>query len=63
VLRAAVDRVRGAARSAAVAFGGWVPTRSAAVDLGLSDADYLVVGSDLQMLAAALRAAAGKENQ
>ena len=63
VLRAAVDRVREAARSAAVAFGGWVPARGAAADLGLSDADYLVVGSDLQMLAAALRAAAGEENQ
>jgi 4-hydroxy-2-oxoheptanedioate aldolase len=63
VLRAAVDRVRGAARSAAVAFGGWVPARGAAADLGLSDADYLVVGSDLQMLATALRAAAGEEHQ
>lgn len=63
VLRAAVDRVREAARSAAVAFGGWVPTRDAAAHLGLGDADYLVVGSDLQLLAAALRAAAGEENQ
>lgn len=63
VLRAAVDRVREAARSAAVAFGGWVPARAAAADLGLGDADYLVVGSDLQMLAAALRAAVGEENQ
>ncbi|MFD3838593.1 aldolase/citrate lyase family protein [Streptomyces sp. NPDC058642] len=63
VLRAAVDRVREAARSAAVAFGGWTPTRGAAADLGLSDADYLVVGSDLQMLATALRTAAGEENQ
>ncbi|MFF9803303.1 hypothetical protein ACF1G3_38720, partial [Streptomyces rochei] len=63
VLRAAVDRVREAARSAAVAFGGWVPSRGAAADLGLSDADYLVVGSDLQMLATALRTAAGEENQ
>ncbi|MEV0637955.1 aldolase/citrate lyase family protein [Streptomyces sp. NPDC050619] len=63
VLRAAVDRVREAARSAVVAFGGWVPVRGAAADLGLSDADYLVVGSDLQMLATALRTAAGEENQ
>ncbi|MEU9326844.1 aldolase/citrate lyase family protein [Streptomyces canus] len=63
VLRAAVGRVREAARSAAVAFGGWVPARGAAADLGLSDADYLVVGSDLQMLATALRAAAGEEHQ
>ncbi|MDT0483434.1 HpcH/HpaI aldolase family protein [Streptomyces doebereineriae] len=63
VLRAAVGRVREAARSAAVAFGGWVPVRGGAADLGLSDADYLVVGSDLQMLATALRAAAGEEHQ
>jgi 4-hydroxy-2-oxoheptanedioate aldolase len=63
VLRAAVDRVREAARSTGVAFGGWAPARGAAADLGLSDADYLVVGSDLQMLAAALRVAAGEENQ
>ncbi len=38
VLRAAVDRVREAARSAAVAFGGWTPTRDAAAHLGLGDA-------------------------
>jgi 4-hydroxy-2-oxoheptanedioate aldolase len=63
VLRAAVDRVRDAARSAGVAFGGWAPARGAAADLGLGDADYLVVGSDLQMLAAGLRAAAGEEKQ
>lgn len=63
VLRAAVDRVSDVARCAAVAFGGWVPARGAAADLGLSDADYLVVGSDLQILAAGLRAAAGEENQ
>ncbi|WP_329012816.1 HpcH/HpaI aldolase family protein [Streptomyces sp. NBC_00690] len=63
VLRAAVDRVGRAARSAAVAFGGWAPTRDAARDLGLGDAGYLVVGSDLQMLAAGLRATAGEGNQ
>ncbi|MFJ5304254.1 aldolase/citrate lyase family protein [Streptomyces sp. NPDC088350] len=63
VLRAAVDRVRGAARSAAVAFGGWAPARDAAAHLGLGDADYLVVGSDLQMLADALRVTAGEGNQ
>ncbi|AMW14426.1 hypothetical protein A4E84_36000 [Streptomyces qaidamensis] len=62
-LRGAVDRVRDAARSAAVAFGGWAPARGAAKDLGLADADYLVVGSDLQMLAAGLRAAVREENQ
>ncbi|MFF2850050.1 HpcH/HpaI aldolase/citrate lyase family protein [Streptomyces sp. NPDC058001] len=63
VLRAAVDRVGDAARRAGVAFGGWAPTRGAAADLGLGAADYLVVGSDLQMLAAGLRAVAGEENQ
>ncbi|MFF0449878.1 aldolase/citrate lyase family protein [Streptomyces sp. NPDC004609] len=63
VLRAAVDRVRVAARSAVLAFGGWAPTRGAAADLGLGDADYLVVGSDLQMLAAGLRTAAGEGKQ
>ncbi|MCP9213229.1 HpcH/HpaI aldolase family protein [Streptomyces sp. NEAU-Y11] len=62
-LRVVVDRVSDAARSATVAFGGWTPTRGAAADLGLGDADYLVVGSDLQMLAAGLRAAAGEEHQ
>ncbi|MFV5994711.1 HpcH/HpaI aldolase family protein [Streptomyces sp. NPDC056231] len=61
VLRAAVNRVNGAARSAGVAFGGWAPTRAAAADLGLDDAGYLVVGSDLQMLADGLRATAGEE--
>lgn len=63
VLRAAVDRVRDAARSTAVAFGGWAPTRGAATELGLDDAGYLVVGSDLQMLATALRRAAGEGKQ
>ncbi|MFJ8494909.1 aldolase/citrate lyase family protein [Streptomyces sp. NPDC094038] len=63
VLTAAVDRVRAAARSVRVAFGGWAPARTAAAGLGLGDADYLIVGSDLQMLAAGLRAAAGEEKQ
>ncbi|MCM2393513.1 HpcH/HpaI aldolase family protein [Streptomyces albipurpureus] len=63
VLRAAVSRVSGAARSAAVAFGGWAPTRGAVAELGLGDAGYLVVGSDLQMLAASLRATAGEGKQ
>ncbi|MET8824546.1 aldolase/citrate lyase family protein [Streptomyces sp. NPDC004610] len=62
VLRTAVAGVRDAARRAGVAFGGWAPRRSAAVDLGLGDADYLVVGSDLQLLAAGLRTVAGEEN-
>ncbi|MEU5397929.1 aldolase/citrate lyase family protein [Streptomyces sp. NPDC005963] len=63
VLSAAVERVGDAARSAGVAFGGWAPNRGAATGLGLGDCGYLVVGSDLQMLAAGLRAAAGEGNQ
>ncbi|MFJ7417623.1 HpcH/HpaI aldolase/citrate lyase family protein [Streptomyces uncialis] len=63
VLRDAVDRVGEAARTASVAFGGWAPNRGAAVGLGLGDAGYLMVGSDLQLLAAGLRAAAGEECQ
>ncbi|MEU9337750.1 aldolase/citrate lyase family protein [Streptomyces sp. NPDC048290] len=61
VLRDAVDGVRDAARQAGVAFGGWAPLRGAAAGLGLGTADYLVVGSDLQLLAAGLRTAAGEE--
>jgi 4-hydroxy-2-oxoheptanedioate aldolase len=63
VLRAAVDRVRAAAGTAGVTFGGWAPAPAAAADLGLGDAGYLVVGSDLQILAAGLRSAAGEANQ
>lgn len=51
----AVARIAAGARSAGVAFGGFAPTLDAADDLGLGDADYLVVGSDLQMLGTALR--------
>jgi 4-hydroxy-2-oxoheptanedioate aldolase len=51
----AVARVEAGARSAGVAFGGWAPSIEAAPDLGLARAGYLVIGSDLQMLAAGLR--------
>jgi 4-hydroxy-2-oxoheptanedioate aldolase len=61
VLRNAADRVEAAARAAGTAFGGWAPARGAAAGLGLAGAEYLVVGSDLQLLAAALRSAAEKE--
>jgi 2-keto-3-deoxy-L-rhamnonate aldolase RhmA len=57
-IRAEVDAVAAAARDAGVAFGGWAPRPDAAEGLGLGPAGYLVVGSDLQFLAAALRAAA-----
>ena len=61
VLRSAVADIAAAARAAGVAFGGWAPSLAAADGLGLGAADYLVVGSDLQILAAGLRAAAPPE--
>ncbi len=57
-IRAEVDAVAEAAAGAAVSFGGWAPRPDAAEGLGLGPARYLVVGSDLQFLGAALRAAA-----
>ncbi len=57
-VRAEVDTVAEAALGAGVAFGGWAPRPDAADGLGLGSAGYLVVGSDLQFLGAALRAAA-----
>ncbi|RBY82749.1 aldolase/citrate lyase family protein [Blastococcus sp. TF02A-26] len=57
-IRAEVDAVAAAARAAGVVFGGWAPRPDAAEGLGLGSAAYLVVGSDLQFLGAALRAAA-----
>ena len=57
-IRAEVETVAGAARAAGVVFGGWAPRADAVDGLGLGAAGYLVVGSDLQFLGAALRAAA-----
>ncbi|WP_029434029.1 aldolase/citrate lyase family protein [Blastococcus sp. URHD0036] len=57
-IRAEVDAVAAAALATGVAFGGWAPRPDAAEGLGLGPAGYLVVGSDLQFLGAALRAAA-----
>jgi 2-keto-3-deoxy-L-rhamnonate aldolase RhmA len=57
-LRGAVAAISAAAGAAGVAFGGWSPTLAAAGDHGLSEAGYLIVGSDLQILASGLRAAA-----
>ncbi|HEY2296391.1 MAG TPA: aldolase/citrate lyase family protein [Jatrophihabitans sp.] len=51
----AVAGIAKGARDAAIAFGGWAASVPAAVDLGLGDATYLVIGSDLQILAAGLR--------
>jgi 4-hydroxy-2-oxoheptanedioate aldolase len=56
-LREAVDAIRAASRRAGVVFGGWAPSISAVAGAGLDGADYLVVGSDVQILAAGLRAA------
>lgn len=57
-LAAAVAAVADGARATGVSFGGWASTAHAADGLGLTDATYLIVGSDLQILAAGLRAAA-----
>ena len=55
-LAAAVEAVRSAATEAGVAFGGWAPALADAERLGLAAAAYVVVGSDLQLLAHGLRA-------
>ncbi|MEV8511544.1 aldolase/citrate lyase family protein [Dactylosporangium sp. NPDC051484] len=56
-LSAQVERVASAARAAGAAFGGWSASVDAASAQGLAGAGYLIVGSDLQILAAGLRAA------
>jgi 4-hydroxy-2-oxoheptanedioate aldolase len=56
-VRAEVARVADTAATAGVAFGGWAPRADHVDELGLGAATYLVLGSDLQFLAAALRAA------
>ncbi len=55
-VRAEVAQVADAAAAAGVAFGGWAPRADHVDELGLGTATYLVLGSDLQFLAAALRA-------
>jgi len=59
-LRAAVAEIEDAARRHGIAFGGWAPSEAAAQAAGLGSARYLVTGSDLQILAAGLNAAAGE---
>jgi 4-hydroxy-2-oxoheptanedioate aldolase len=49
-----VGRIRAAAESAGVAFGGWATSLPAVRELGLSTAAYVVVGSDAQFVAGAL---------
>lgn len=60
-LAAAVDGVRAAAGAAGVAFGGWSADATTLGALGLGTASYVVVGSDLQLLAQGLRAVVPKE--
>lgn len=58
----AVGQVAAAAAEAGVAFGGWAPSVDHVAALGLGAAAYIVIGSDLQLLAAALRAAAPRKD-
>lgn len=58
----AVDRVAAAAAHAGIAFGGWTPSADQVRALGLAAADYVVIGSDVQLLAAALRAGAPRKD-
>ncbi len=55
VLAEAVESVRLSAVEAGVAFGGWSNEVASLQALGLRDASYVVIGSDLQLLARALR--------
>lgn len=59
----AVEQVAAAAAQAGVAFGGWTPSVDYVAALGLSAAAYLVIGSDLQLLAAALQAAVPRRDR
>lgn len=59
-LRGAVAEIEDAAERHGVVFGGWAPSRTTAASQGLDGAHYLVTGSDLQILAAGLDAAAGE---
>ncbi|MBM7516992.1 HpcH/HpaI aldolase family protein [Nocardioides nitrophenolicus] len=60
-LAAAVAAVASAAVAADVAFGGWAPGLADLDRLGLGDASYALVGSDLQLLAHGLRAVVHQE--
>ncbi len=60
-LAASVAAVRSAAHAAGVAFGGWAGALADVDGLGIADADYVLVGSDLQLLAHGLRAAVPQE--
>lgn len=58
-LRAAVEAVRDAASRLGIGFGGWVAGRGLIDDAGLADARYVVVSSDVQVLASGLRGLGG----
>ncbi|GAA4087154.1 HpcH/HpaI aldolase family protein [Actinomadura miaoliensis] len=59
-LRAAVTGIAAAAAEHGIAFGGWTPSPDTAAAHGLAAARYLVTGSDLQILATGLKAAASQ---
>jgi 4-hydroxy-2-oxoheptanedioate aldolase len=60
-----VAEIAEAARSTETVLGGWLATADAAqlTRFGLDTAGYLLVGSDLQMLASGLRATAAAAQQ
>ncbi len=60
-LVAAVERIRRAAASSGVVFGGWAASPAAVDDVGLTDARYLILSSDLQLLMGGLRGLAASE--
>jgi 4-hydroxy-2-oxoheptanedioate aldolase len=64
-LAARVAEIAEAARTTGTVLGGWLPTADAAqlTRYGLDSAGYLLVGSDLQMLASGLRATAAAARQ
>jgi 4-hydroxy-2-oxoheptanedioate aldolase len=64
-LAARVVEIAEAARTTGTVLGGWLPTADAAqlTRFGLESAGYLLVGSDLQMLASSLRATAAAARQ
>jgi 4-hydroxy-2-oxoheptanedioate aldolase len=62
-LLTAVAEIRDAASAAGAAFGGWSATLESLAANGLDEAGYLLVGSDLQILASGLRAAAERQEE
>ncbi|MET0953415.1 MAG: aldolase/citrate lyase family protein [Aeromicrobium sp.] len=54
-LRHAVEAIEASAERVGAHFGGWVPGRQQVEGMGMTAARYLVVSSDLQVLATGLR--------